>query len=113
MLMNGMQPPQGQHSWLLNLLAAQQSLRPGMLQMGPNAFPHPGYQGSKFGQMQQPGAFPGLPSQAAMLIQQLQQSQNAGQPLMPYGHPAKPKTLPRFYAYPGLCAGYKFAATAG
>ena len=48
-----------------------------MLHMGPNAFAQ-AYQGGKFGGLQANGMQPNLPSQAAMLIQQLQQSQNAG-----------------------------------
>lgn len=77
MLLGGIQPQAPQHSWLLNLLAAQQSLRPGMLHMGPNAFVQ-AYQGGKLAGTQQNGMQPNLPSQAALLIQQLQQSQNAG-----------------------------------
>ena len=77
MLLGGIQPQAPQNSWLLNLLAAQQSLRPAMLHMGPGAFAQ-AYQGGKFGGVQQPGMQPNLPNQAAMLIQQLQQSQNAG-----------------------------------
>ena len=77
MLLRGIQPQAPQNSWLLNLLAAQQSLRPAMLHMGPNAFAQ-AYQGGKFPGVQPNGMPPSLPSQAAMLIQQLQQSQNAG-----------------------------------
>lgn len=76
--MVGGMPQSGQQSWLLNLLAAQQGLGPGMLPMGSSGVAPQGYQGDKFGGIQQSGMFPGLPSQAALLIQQLQQAQNAG-----------------------------------
>ena len=78
MLISGMQPQQSQHSWLLNLLAAQQSIRPAMLQMGPNAFGPQGFQAGKLGHLPNGAMIPGLPNQAALLIQQLQQSQNGG-----------------------------------
>ena len=79
MLLSGMQPQAPQNSWLLNILTAQQSLRPSILQAAPNMFAQQGYQGDKYGNIQAPGGLQHIPHQAAFLIQQLQQSQAQGQ----------------------------------
>ena len=76
MLIGGMQPQPPQNSWLLNILAAQQTLHPNMLQMLPNPFAQQAFpQSNGFLQGQQPLA---MANSAAMLAQQLQQPHKTG-----------------------------------